>query len=454
MVHLDDTIAAIATPLGTGGIGVVRLSGPRAVSIAAALFQPARSVTLDEVPSHTLHYGRLVFEGRTLDEVLVAVMRQPHSFTREDVVELQTHGSPVALRSVLEAVVASGARHAEPGEFTRRAFTNGRLSLDQAQAVLDVIQAKTPLGARSALERLEGKFSRTVARLRDELTGLLAAIGVGMDYPEYEQDALPRSTLSAQLERALDALEDVLRHSHDGRLVRRGFRLAIVGRPNVGKSTLLNALLATDRALVSPEAGTTRDTLEEVLSLEGVPFCLVDTAGLHAGGDALERLGMERTHATLREADLALVVLDASAPENDEDAALLAELADQPRLVLLNKVDRVRVERAKLNHETLAISARTGQGLDALKQRLVSWAWGGHSPRGEGLLFLDVREKDMLLRAQSALERALRAQAQGNTLDLVAAEVQQALEALGELSGQDASEAVIERIFAQFCVGK
>ena len=452
MVHLDDTIAAISTPLGTGGIGVVRLSGPRAVSIAAALFQPARDVTLDEVDSHTLHYGRLAFEGRTLDEVLVAVMRRPHSFTREDVVELQTHGSPVALRLVLEAVVAGGARHAEPGEFTRRAFTNGRLSLDQAQAVLDVIQAKTHLGARSALERLEGKFSRPITQLREGLTGLLAAIGVGMDYPEYEQDALPRSTLSTQLERALGTIRGLLRHSHDGRLARRGFRLAIVGRPNVGKSTLLNALLATNRALVSPVAGTTRDTLEEVLSLEGVPFCLVDTAGLRAGGDALERLGMERTRAALREADLALVVLDASAQEDDEDAALLAELADRQHLVLLNKVDRAK--RAKPNPEALAISARTGQGLDALKQRLVDWAWGGRSPQDEGLLFLDVREKDLLLRARSALERALCVQAQGNTLDLVAAEVQQALEVLGELSGHSASEAVIERIFAQFCVGK
>lgn len=461
MRFLDDTIAAVATPAGEGGIGIVRVSGPDALRIAIELFRPSGPVPVAQARSHTLHHGHVVWDGTPLDEALLALMRRPHSYTREDVVEFQGHGSPVVLRAVLEAVVACGARRAEPGEFTQRAFLNGRLSLDQAQGVLDLIQAKTRLSARFALDRLEGKFTRPLRALGDRLTDLLAGVAVGLDYPEYEQDALPR----AQLERGLrDAVRDVahvLARGRDGRLLREGYRVAIVGRPNVGKSTLLNALLRTNRAIVSSAPGTTRDTLEEVVALHGVPFRLVDTAGLRAGADEVERLGVERARAALREADLALLVFDLSAPPSDEDARLLDETNHLPRLLAFNKADVAGRDGGTLAarlgapaDEALPISAKTGAGMDNLERRLARRVWDGQLPKHEDVYFLDERERESLARARLRLAAALETAGAGGALDLVAQELEEALALLGELTGEQVGEAVVERIFQKFCVGK
>ncbi|HEY5596101.1 MAG TPA: tRNA uridine-5-carboxymethylaminomethyl(34) synthesis GTPase MnmE [Candidatus Bipolaricaulota bacterium] len=458
---MEDTIAAIATAPGEAGIGIVRLSGPAAISIAAQLFVASRAVHLEQVPSHTLHHGRLAYRGVALDEVLVAVMRRPQSYTREDVVEVQAHGSPVILRSILEATLACGARMARPGEFTLRAYLNGRLSLDQAQAVLELIQAKTALSAAYALDRLEGKFTRPLQHVREQLLELLAGVGVGLDYPEYEEDALPRATLEASLASALAQVESVLARGKDGRILRQGTSIAIVGRPNVGKSTLLNTLLQADRALVTPVPGTTRDTLEELLEIDGVPFRLVDTAGLRKSADEVERLGMERARAALSRADLGLVLLDLSSPITQEDRAILDLVAGKPYFALLNKADLPHatsppsaLSELKLDPEqTMVISAQTGAGVEQLKAALVRRVWGG-LPAHEDAFLLDVRERDLLQRARELLQRAHDTACAGGTLDLVAAEVQDALEALGELTGENAGEAVIERIFSKFCVGK
>lgn len=458
---MEDTIAAIATPPGEGGIGIVRLSGPASISIAAQLFAPSRAVRLEQVPSHTLHHGRLVHQGVALDEVLVAVMRRPHSYTCEDVVEVQAHGSPVVLRSILEAALACGARMARPGEFTQRAYLNSRLSLDQAQAVLELIQAKTALSAAYAVDRLEGKFTQPLQQVRERLIELLAGVGVGLDYPEYQEDALPRVALEASLASALVQVESVLARGKDGRILRQGYTIAIVGRPNVGKSTLLNALLQADRALVTPVPGTTRDTLEELLEIGGVPFRLVDTAGLRDSNDEVERLGMERTRAALSRADVALVLVDLSLPITDEDGAILELLQDKAHFVLFNKADlpfvtspssatgALRLDPA----HTLVISAHTGAGVEQLKAALVRRVWGG-LPAHEDVFLLDARERNLLERTKALLEHAHSTARAHGTLDLVAAEVQDALEALGELTGESAGEAVIERIFSKFCVGK
>jgi len=462
MLHLDDTIAAISTPPGEGGIGVVRLSGPQALEIAGRLFHPSKPGRLDEVPSHTLHHRILVYQNQVLDEALVAVMRAPHSYTREDVVELQVHGSPVVVRQILEATLACGARAAEPGEFTQRAFLNGRLNLDQSQAVLDLIQAKTQLSARYAMDRLEGKFSQPLKALSERLSDLLAGVGVGMDYPDYEEDALPRAVLVDGLKQAVVAVRQVLARARDGRILREGYAIAIVGKPNVGKSTLLNALLNSNRALVTPVAGTTRDTLEEFVEIRGVPFRLVDTAGLRHSPDEVERLGMQRTRAAVDRADLVLVVLDLMRPLSREDRDVLEYVGSKPNLVLLNKCDVVEqvvwqkvCEALSLTPETsLPISAHTGLGLETLKERLVRRVWGGTLPKHETVFFLDLREKDLLQRALKLLQQASQTAAAAGTLDLIAIEVQEALEVLGELTGESASEAVIERIFAKFCVGK
>lgn len=457
----EDTIAAIATAPGEAGIGIVRLSGPAAIEIAARLFAPSRVLRLEQAPSHTMHHGRFVHQGVALDEVLVAVMRRPQSYTREDVVEVQAHGSPVVLRSILEATLACGARMARPGEFTLRAYLNGRLNLDQAQAVLELIQAKTALSAAYALDRLEGKFTQALQQVREQLIELLAGVGVGLDYPEYEEDALPRTAMEASLASALAQVESILARGKDGRILRQGTSIAIVGRPNVGKSTLLNALLQADRALVTPVPGTTRDTLEELLEIDGVPFRLVDTAGLRESADEVERLGMERTRAALSRADLGLVLLDLSSPITQEDRAILDLVAGKPHFALLSKADLPHatspasaLSALKLVPEqTMAISAKTGLGVEQLKAALVRRVWGG-LPAHEDAFLLDVREKELLQRAKASLQQAHGTACAHGTLDLVAAQVQEALETLGELTGENAGEAVIERIFSKFCVGK
>ncbi len=462
MLHLDDTIAAIATPPGEGGIGIIRLSGPDAVSIAAKLFQPTQSIDLQTAESHRLYYGHMVVDGETLDEVLLAIMRAPHSYTHEDVVEIQGHGSPVILRTILDALLQSGARSAEPGEFTQRAFLNGRLSLDQSQAVLDVIQAKTQLSAHYALDRLQGKFSQPLHQVRDQLTELLAGVGVGIDYPEYEDDAIPQSALIDGLQSSLTTVNQLLEHAKDGRLLKEGYSIAIVGRPNVGKSTLLNALLQTNRALVTAMAGTTRDTLEEFVDIQGIPFRLIDTAGLHESRDEVEQLGMERTQEALANADLVLVILDMSQAINEQDQAILQQVLSQEHLIVLNKLDlcdqhQIETISTQLQLDTqkiIGLSAETGENLETLKDTLVKKVWGGELSKHEDIFFLDLREKELLRRGQHLLQQAWDTVSASGTLDLVAIEIQEALEVFGELTGESASEAVIERIFAKFCVGK
>lgn len=462
MRHLEDTIAAIATPPGEGGIGIIRLSGPNSVAIAEKLFRSAQLVELNQAQSHRLYYGHLMEKNEVLDEVLLTVMRSPNSYTGEDVVEIQGHGSPVVLRTTLDVLLKHGARSAEPGEFTQRAFLNGRLNLDQSQAVLDVIQAKTQLSAHYALDRLQGKFSQPLQQVRDQLTELLAGVGVGIDYPEYEEDAIPRSDLESGLKSALDTVNQVLDRAKDGRILKEGYVIAIVGRPNVGKSTLLNALLQTNRALVTPVAGTTRDTLEEFVEIQGIPFRLIDTAGLHTSDDAVEQLGMARTRSAMDNSDLVLVMMDSSQGISEEDQAILNQAKAHEHLVVLNKMDlsnhsesETFAEKLQLDSEILLnISAETGENLDALKQTLARLVWGGSLAKHEDVFFLDLREKDLLRRGQQLLQQAWDTVSVSGTLDLVAIEIQEALEVFGELTGETASEAVIERIFAKFCVGK
>jgi len=462
MFHLDDTIAAIATPPGEGGIGIIRLSGPGAVTIAEKLFRPSQSLDLHKAESHRLYYGHIVADENTLDEVMLAIMRAPHSYTHEDVVEIQGHGSPIIMRTILDELLKHGARPAEPGEFTQRAFLNGRLSLDQSQAVLDVIQAKTQLSAHYALDRLQGKFTQPLHEVRDQLTELLAGIGVGIDYPEYEDDAIPQSELISGLQSSLTTVNQILEHAKDGRLLKEGYAIAIVGRPNVGKSTLLNALLQTNRALVTSVAGTTRDTLEEFVDIQGVPFRLIDTAGLHKSQDEVEQLGMERTQAALGNADLVLVLLDMSQPISEQDQAILQQANSQEHLIVLNKLDlsdlsQVEVISKELEldaEKTISLSAETGKHLEQLKDKLVQMVWGGELSKHEDVFFLDLREKELLRRGQQLLQQAWDTVSASGTLDLVAIEIQDALEVFGELTGESASEAIIERIFAKFCVGK
>jgi tRNA modification GTPase len=458
MYSLDDTIAAISTPIGEGGIGIVRLTGPQSAPILDRLFAPATGRPSGALAPRMLHYGRVVDPdtGQVVDEVLAAYMPAPRTYTRQDVVEINGHGGIVALRRILELCLRQGARPAERGEFTARAFLNGRLDLAQAEAVLDVVQAKTDVSLQAAVDQLAGRLSDQVRSVRARLLEALAFLEASLDFVE---DELPEREIGPDLEAAGDDLSRLLADADWGIIYRQGVRAAIVGRPNVGKSSLLNRLLRTSRAIVTDIPGTTRDTLEETLNLQGIPVILVDTAGIAAGTqDPIERLGIERSRAALAQADLALLVVDASCPPEGADREIAALVAGKPAILVLNKVDLAgRVDEAAaaiLEAPSVTVSALTGQGLDALEQTIVDTIFAGRVPAGPAPAVTSPRHKEALSRALDQVQAAHAAHSAGQLPDLVAIDLAAAVNTLGEITGQTAGEGLVETIFERFCVGK
>lgn len=457
-MSLADTIAAISTPLGEGGLAVIRLSGPEALAVADRCFEPVgkRSLKPSAAASHTLQFGRINFQGRPVDEVLVAVMRAPRTYTREDVVEISCHGGLLPAKLVLDAVLASGARLAEPGEFTQRAFLNGRLDLAQAEAVADIIYSRTELALAAAEEQLAGKLSQRINRLRDDLMRVLAHVEAHIDFPDEDIAPDTHAQLLGRIDAGLAFMDELLRTAHEGQILRRGIRAAIVGRPNVGKSSLLNHLLGRDRAIVSPIPGTTRDTIEETADIRGLPVVFIDTAGLREAGEDIEAEGIRRSHQAMRQAELILHVLDAAEPLHPEDERQLAEIGGKRRLVVLNKTDLP----AKLHLPTdpaaraIAISCLTGAGLEALKDAIKQVVWAGEI-RPEMLeVMINSRHQDALRRAREAAARAAEAMRGGATLELVALDLRIATNAVGEIVGKTAVDDLLDTIFGQFCIGK
>jgi tRNA modification GTPase len=458
MYSLDDTIAAISTPIGEGGIGIVRLTGPQSAPILDRLFAPAAGRPAAALAPRTLHYGRVVDPDteQVVDEVLAAYMPAPGTYTRQDVVEINGHGGIVALRRILELCLRQGARPAERGEFTARAFLNGRLDLAQAEAVLDVVQAKTGVSLQAAVDQLAGRLSDRVRSVRARLLEALAFLEASLDFVE---DELPEREIGPDLEAAREDLSRLLADADRGIIYRQGVRAAIVGRPNVGKSSLLNRLLRTSRAIVTDIPGTTRDTLEETLNLQGIPVVLVDTAGIAAGTrDPIERLGIERSRAALAQADLALLVVDASCPPESADREIAALVAGKPAILVLNKIDLVgQVHEAAadvLEAPSVTVSALTGQGLEALEQAIVDTIFAGRVPAGQAPAVTSPRHKEALGRALDQVQAAHAAHCAGQLPDLVAIDLAAAVNALGEITGQTAGEGLVETIFERFCVGK
>ncbi|MEN6368190.1 MAG: tRNA uridine-5-carboxymethylaminomethyl(34) synthesis GTPase MnmE [Thermotogota bacterium] len=450
----EDTIAAISTPIGEGGVGIVRLSGPDAIGIAADVFVSPKGSRLADTPTHTIHYGHIVVDGRRVDEVLASVMRAPRTYTREDVVEIGCHGGIVATRAVLDAVLARGARLAERGEFTKRAYLNGRISLDQAQAVADIVYAQTRLGLEAAVDRLGGRFSGAIAALRGDLAALLADLEVDIDFPDLDvviDELLPRAE-------AIEArAADLLARAERGAVVREGLTVAIVGRPNVGKSTLLNALLAEERSIVTPIPGTTRDTVEEVASIGGVPVRLIDTAGLRTPNDLVEAEGVRRTREATKRSDLVLLLVDRSEPLTDEDLDLIQTDWGVPALLVLNKSD-LPARAGDVPHGTaigrIEISAKNGANLAALTERFVELLLGGEVPSRNTILLLDTWERDLLRRLRDGVARSVAAMREGLTPDMIAEELRSAYVASGDLQGIDVNESILDAVFSRFCVGK
>jgi tRNA modification GTPase len=469
----DDTIVAIATPPGAGGVGIVRLSGPAALPALRALFvRPSgRPLAADRPPrSHHLIYGyvRDPETGERVDEALVAYMAAPHSYTREDVVEIHGHGGPAPLQRIVALALRHGARLAGPGEFTLRAFLHGRLDLAQAEAVIDVVNARTQAGLRAAVDQLEGRLSGRVRDLRARLLRVLAHLEAEIDFPEDDVPPAGVAPLLAPLGAEIGALA---REAESGRLLRQGVRTALIGRPNAGKSSLLNALLRADRAIVTAIPGTTRDTLEETASIGGVPFVLVDTAGITETADVVEQLGVARSKAAAGRADLVLLVIDASQPLTAADQAALAgalagpgDTADAPIrdrvLVVLNKSDLP----AAVTPESLAAalpdvpvaraSAYAPDGVTSLEEAMLARALSGRTQADQAPLVTNVRHRDALLQAAALIAAAQSASAAGVPAAFVAVDVRGALDALGQITGETVGEDLLDVIFRDFCIGK
>ena len=454
-----DTIAAISTPPGEAGIGMVRLSGPRAAAIARTIFRPHRPRR--SWRSHQLYLGHIVDpQGQVIDEVLLTWMQAPHTYTREDVVEINCHSGYGVLSRLLALVLEQGARLAQPGEFTQRAFLSGRVDLTQAEAVLEVIRARTETCIKVAASHLQGSLGLGLSRIREALLDLLARVEAALDFPEEAEELAP-SALSKELAGQMEALARLAATYREGRLLREGLLAVIAGRPNAGKSSLLNRLLDLDRAIVTEIPGTTRDLIEETITLGGILVRLSDTAGLRPARDRLEELGIRRTRERLAQADLVLYLVDGSEPLSPEDREALQELAGRRGLVAVNKVDLPEaLSPADLQQATafpvVRLSALTGQGIDDLKRAMVDLALGG-SLKATGEIVTQARHHEHLQSCLAYLGRARELLAAPDTApawELVALELKEAIRELGEITGQEVGDEVLERIFGEFCLGK
>lgn len=454
---MPDTIAAIATGEVVSAIGIVRVSGPGAVAAAEAVFRPADGRPMSEHRDRQLVYGRLVdAAGRVLDICLCTISRAPHSYTGEDTAELQCHGSPVVLRAALEALFAAGARQAGPGEFTKRAFLNGMLDLTEAEAVIDIIEAATAEAAVNAAGQLGGALSRRAEHVYSDVVDIISHFDAVLDYPDEDIEPFELANYASRLDAGASELRELLASFERGRVMREGVRAAIVGRPNAGKSSLLNAILGYDRAIVTAQPGTTRDTIEEKALLGGVLLRLTDTAGLREAADEAEREGVRRAFAAADGAELAIAVFDGSEPLSDADAETLAAARAAKRAIcVVNKADLPRaLDAAELTgfDAVVSLSARTGEGLEALASAVAELFPAPAAPAGE--ILTNARQAEAVGRALAALDAARDALASGLTPDAVLTEAEDALSALAELTGRSVRDDVTDRIFSRFCVGK
>ena len=457
----EDTISQIATPHGAGGIGIIRVSGGEALGVARRVFRPAAGGTLGDIAPYTARYGHIVAaDGTVIDECILLYMRAPHSYTGEDTAELQCHGGAVVLREVLLRTWEVGARPAEAGEFTKRAFLHGRLDLARAEGVMELIAAKSTRAARAARERLAGAFSHAVTDIRTQILGAVAHIEAGIDFPEDDIPAASAERLAAEIDAASAAVRRLLAGADTGRILREGVKTVIVGRPNVGKSSLLNALLGMERAIVTDVPGTTRDIIEEEISVAGIPLRLLDTAGLRAAEDAVEQIGVARTEQHLMDAELILAVFDASEPLTAEDHALLTRLsaASADIIILCSKEDRPSILSAAdfsaVAAPVLRISAQEGTGLDALREEIAAHIVRREGDLSDGALPNKEREIEALRRAEAHLTAAAETLAADLGTDFVSIDLRAAYDALGEILGETVDTDLIDRIFSEFCIGK
>lgn len=454
-----DTIAAIATPLGESGIGVIRISGSKAYDVGDAIFKSKSSLPLAQRRDRSIQYGLIVDDdGKAVDEVILLIMKGPRSYTAEDVLEIQCHGGRQSLSEILGLVLRHGARLANPGEFTQRAFVNGRIDLAQAEAVMDVIQAKSAQGLTSAVSQLEGRLSRVVGDMRLHLTDFITRLEVTVDYPEEDLEDIEVPDIAGAIREMEQRLDDMLAESKSGRMMRDGVMAAIAGTPNAGKSSLLNRFLETERAIVTDVPGTTRDVIEEWITIQGVPICLVDTAGIRSTDDTVEQIGVRRAKEYMDRADIILVVVDQSRPLQEEDRQILETAKGRQALIVLNKEDLQPAfkteELQSYGLPLLSISASTGAGMGELKDAMLSLALKQGLMAAQSALLANTRHIELVRQSREALQRALDTIEAGMPVDCAIVDIREAWELLGSITGDTVHDDIIEEIFSRFCLGK
>lgn len=453
-----DTIAAISTPRGEGGIGIVRLSGDESLGILSKIFKPKSKKDVKEIKSYTINYGHIYDGEELIDEVLVSVMKAPNTYTREDIVEINCHGGYLITQKVLELVLKNGAKIAEPGEFTRRAFLNGRLDLTQAEAVIDLIHGKTDKSISLSLNNLRGDLRDQINHLKKILLDVAAHVNVVLDYPEEGVDEPIPEHLIIELHNVKDTITKLVESYDKGKMIKEGIKTAIVGKPNVGKSSLLNSILREERAIVTSIAGTTRDTIEEIINIKGIPLIMVDTAGIRKTQDEVENIGVQKSKKMLKEADLVLFVLDSSRDFSDEDREIYDSIESEKVIGILNKIDmekKLDITNLTKVKKWIEISALENIGIDTLENEIYNFILSENiEDSSEKLIITNIRHKSALEKTKKSIENIFETIDMGYPMDLIAVDLNDALDSLSEVTGEISSEDLLDHIFSNFCVGK
>lgn len=454
---MEETIAAIATAYGEGGIGIIRISGEKALDILNQIFVPFKNPRIKE---RYLTYGHIKEKNQIIDEVMAVYMKAPHTYTREDVVEINCHGSIVSLRKTLALVLAKGARMAEPGEFTKRAFLNGRLDLSQAEAVIDLIKAKTDKSFDVALKQLEGSFSDEIRNIRKILVDILVNVTVNIDYPDEDIEQLTYDKLKNDLNVVKSSIEALISTADRGRIIKEGLNAAIIGRPNVGKSSLMNALLKETRAIVTEIPGTTRDTIQEQMNIRGIPVLLTDTAGIRETQDTIEKIGIEKSKESFNKADLIIFIIDGSEELSNEDKSLMKYVDDRPCITLVNKTDKgIAVNEEEIKNmiphsQVIYTSMLTGDGITQIEETIETMVYGGKAKQQDSMMVTNIRHAELLRQAESAVNDALEMTEMMQPLEFIEVDINRSYELLGEIIGETVADDIINEVFARFCLGK
>lgn len=447
---MNDTIVAISTALGEGAISIIRVSGDDAIKIVNNIF---KGKDLDNVESHTINYGHIVYKDEIIDEVLVSVMKAPKTYTKEDVIEINSHGSVAVVNKIMEILLLSGCRLAEPGEFTKRAFLNGRIDLTEAEGVMDLINSETELTRKMAVNELSGKVSKLITDLREKIVALISNIEVNIDYPEYEDiEVVTIDRIKTEVKEMKEELTKILKLSEDGKILKDGIKTVILGKPNVGKSSLLNALLEENKAIVTDVKGTTRDIVEGSIIVGGVKLNLIDTAGVRKSSDVVEKIGIEKSLSLIDEAELILLVLDSSEELTEEDKFLLDKTKDKKRIVIMNKDDLK--SNNKYNEEVIRISAKTNQGIDLVKDKIKELFNANAFLNKNLTYFTNVRQITLLKQAIESLNDAYQGVLNNSEIDMIEIDLKLAWERLGDIIGANYTEELIDNLFSRFCLGK